>query len=78
MSAPKNERSISLKAAEAEVLAEGQEWMRQRLQQKLQAQAEQAGALFSPPATAIPPPDPAHRRGGRDGHGALRTGASDR
>jgi hypothetical protein len=26
--------------------AEGQEWMRQRLQQRLQAQAREAGALF--------------------------------
>ena len=78
MSASKIARSISLKAVEAEVLAEGQEWMRQRLQQKLQAQAEQAGALFSPPATAIPAPDPAHRRGGRDRHGPLRAGSADR
>ena len=38
----------SLKALEAEVLAEGREWTRQRLQQRLQAQAEEAGRGFSP------------------------------
>jgi hypothetical protein len=36
----------SSKVMEAEVLAEGREWTRQRLQQRLQAQAEEAGAVF--------------------------------
>ena len=40
----KNE--LSLKELEAEVLAEGREWTRQRLRQRLQRQAEQAGAVF--------------------------------
>ena len=39
------ESELSLKAIEAEVFTEGQEWTRQRLQQQLQTQAETAGAL---------------------------------
>jgi hypothetical protein len=39
---------LSLKELEAEVLAEEREWMRQHLQQRLQTQAEEAGAVFSP------------------------------
>jgi hypothetical protein len=58
-----NASEQSLKALEAEVLAEGREWTRQRLQQRLQAQAEQAGAVFPPPATAATAPDVAHGRG---------------
>lgn len=54
---------LSLKALEAEVLAEGREWTRQRLQQRLQAQAEEAGAVFPPLATAATSPDVAHGRG---------------
>lgn len=54
---------LSLKALEAEVLEEGREWTRQRLQQRLQAQAEQAGAVPPPPATAATSPDVAHGRG---------------
>jgi hypothetical protein len=38
----------SLAEVEEEVLAEGQEWMRQRLQQKLQEQAREIGAPFPP------------------------------
>lgn len=38
----------SLAEIEEEVLAEGQEWMRQRLQDKLQEQARQIGAPFPP------------------------------
>src|ERR1700693_1048569 len=41
------QNELSLKALEAEVLEEGREWTRQRLPQRLQAQAEQAGP-FSP------------------------------
>lgn len=53
----------SLKEVEAEVLAEGREWTRQRLQQRLQAQAEEAGAVFSPAATAATSADVAHGGG---------------
>jgi hypothetical protein len=58
-------KELSLKELEAEVLTEGREWTRQRLQQRLQAQAEQAGAVFPPPATPATAPDVAHG-GGKD------------
>ena len=55
----------ALSEIEEEVLAEGQEWMRQRMQQKLQEQANEIGAPFPPrqssagsPAKA--PADAAH------------------
>jgi hypothetical protein len=38
----------SLRDMELEVEAEGREWMRRRLQEKLQAQVEQDGAIFPP------------------------------
>ncbi len=38
----------SLRDLELEVEAEGREWMRQRLEQKLQAQVEHQGAIFPP------------------------------
>ena len=41
----------SLREFEDEVLAEGQEWMRQRLQQKLQEQADRTGRVFPPQPT---------------------------
>ena len=56
----------SLREIEDEVLAEGQEWMRQRLQQKLQQEADRLGRVFPPEPT--PPAScsradhaPAHR-----------------
>ena len=58
-------KELSLKELEAEVLAEGREWTRQRLQHRLQAQAEQAGAVFPPPATPATAPDVADG-GGKD------------
>jgi hypothetical protein len=54
---------LSLKETEAQVLAQGREWTRQRLQQRLQAQAQEAGALSPPAPTPDPPVNPAHRRG---------------
>lgn len=48
------ELELSLKETEAQVLAEGREWMRQRLQARLQAQAQAANASFPPSATAGP------------------------
>lgn len=39
---------LSLAEIEEEVLGEGQEWMRQRLQQKLQQQANDIGLPFPP------------------------------
>jgi hypothetical protein len=47
-----SEREPTLSEIEEEVLAEGREWMRQRLQQKLQARAEQISRSFSPRGTA--------------------------
>ena len=68
----------SLKALEAEVLAEGREWTRQRLQQRLQAQADQAGAVFPPPAAPATSPDVAHGRGQSDPGGHLRARPAQR
>jgi len=68
----------SLKALEAEVLAEGREWTRQRLQQRLQAQAEQAGAVFPPPATAATSTDIAHGRGPNNPDRHLRSKSGKR
>ena len=50
----------SLRELELEVEAEGREWMRQRLEQKLQAQVEQQGAIF-PPQRAKSAPSAAAR-----------------
>lgn len=38
----------SLREIELEVLAEGREWMRQRLEQKLQEEADRQGGVFPP------------------------------
>src|SRR5208283_2989882 len=43
-----SEREPTLSEIEEEVLAEGREWMRQRLQQKLQARADRISQNFSP------------------------------
>jgi hypothetical protein len=42
------EREPTLAEMEEEVLAEGREWMRQRLQQKLQERADRISQKFSP------------------------------
>jgi hypothetical protein len=42
------ERPRSLREIELEVLAEGREWTRQRLEQKLQEEANRYGGVFSP------------------------------
>ena len=73
-----NASELSLKALEAEVLAEGREWTRQRLQQRLQAQAERAGAVFPPPATAATSPDVAHGRGQNKAGRHLRSRSAKR
>ena len=59
----------SLREIEMEVLAEGREWMRQRLQQKLQAEADRHGGVFPPqrsqgmaPAKAADAPAHGRRR----------------
>jgi hypothetical protein len=48
MSAEKRRRVSPLAEAELEVLEEGREWMRQRLEKKLQRQADRQGVI-SPP-----------------------------
>jgi hypothetical protein len=45
---PDSEREPTLSEIEEEVLAEGREWTRQRLQQKLQARADRISQSFSP------------------------------
>ena len=63
-------RPRSLREIEMEVGAEGREWTRQRLQQRLQAEADRHGGVFPPQrpaagASAQPPDADAHgRRGG--------------
>jgi hypothetical protein len=42
------EREPTLAEIEEEVLVEGREWMRQRLQQKLQERADRISQSFSP------------------------------
>jgi len=59
----------SLREIEEEVLAEGREWTRQRLQQRLQAEADRHGGVFPPQraaggASAEPPDATAHGGGG--------------
>jgi hypothetical protein len=42
------ERKRTLREIELEVEAEGREWMRQRLEEKLQKEADRDGAIFPP------------------------------
>jgi hypothetical protein len=44
-------RLPSLREMELEVEAEGREWMRRRLEEKLQAQADRHGGVFPPEST---------------------------
>lgn len=47
----------SLREMEEEVLEKGREWMRQRLQKKLQEEAARHGEVFPPgPEKGAPPP----------------------
>jgi hypothetical protein len=71
------ETGRSLRHIEEEVLAEGREWMRQRLQQKLQQQADQHGRVFPPQRAAAlarqsPTDAPAHERRRRGANGLAR------
>jgi hypothetical protein len=43
-----NNRPRSLREIELEVLEEGREWTRQRLEQKLQEEADRQGGVFPP------------------------------
>jgi hypothetical protein len=53
---PEQKKANTLKSIEAEVLNEGREWMRQRLLQRLQAEADAAGALSPPSGNGGPVP----------------------
>jgi hypothetical protein len=53
----------TLGEVEREVVAEYRELGRQRLQQRLQALADQTGEVFPPTPKQTPVPDPAHRTG---------------
>lgn len=56
------QRSKTLKEIELEVYAEGREWMRQRLEERLKQEAEREGRVFPPqPAKGQAP---AHRNAG--------------
>jgi hypothetical protein len=59
----------SLREMEMEVLEEGREWTRRRLEQKLQAEINRQGGVFPPQRKKGPPSQkeidaPAQRRGG--------------
>ena len=49
------ERELTLAEMEEEVLAEGREWTRQRLQQKLQERADRISQIFFPPGKTSGP-----------------------
>lgn len=51
MKSEKERRTRSLREIELEVEAEGREWMRQRLEERLQQEADRAGAIFPPQPT---------------------------
>jgi hypothetical protein len=64
---PETTRPQTLREIELEVEGEGREWTRQRLQQRLQAEADRRGEVFPPQrpaagASADPPDATAHRR----------------
>lgn len=65
---PESERARSLREIEMEVEAEGREWTRQRLQQRLQEEAHRHGGVFPPQRPGVgasaPSPD-APADGGR-------------
>ena len=48
MKSDKEVRTRSLREIELEVETEGREWMRQRLEEKLQREADRAGSVFPP------------------------------
>jgi len=56
---PTSKKFPSLADIEREVAAEGREWTRQRLQERLQQVADQHGEVFPPPAAKAPKPKPA-------------------
>ncbi len=64
-------RGCSLREIELEVLNEGREWTRQRLEQRLQEEADRQGGVFPPQQRRSWPPakarhDSAKRRRARE------------
>jgi hypothetical protein len=45
---PEHEQPRTLREIEMEVMAEGREWTRKRLQQRLQEEADRLGGVFPP------------------------------
>ncbi len=67
------DRPRSLREMELEVEAEGREWMRRRLEEKLQAEATRQGGVFPPKraqGVASAPAEPASAHGLRPGRAA--------
>ncbi len=52
---PEPERPRTLREIEQEVMAEGSEWTRKRLQQRLQEEADRQGGVFPPERGDIGP-----------------------
>jgi hypothetical protein len=71
---PQNDTARSLRDLELEVEAEGREWMRRRLEEKLQAEAHRHGGVFPPQPT---PSAPSAARADASAH-QLRAGRSER
>ena len=64
------QRTRTFREIEEEVLAEGREWMRQRLEERLQQEAERDGRVFPPQRSqgqAAPHPMAADKDRGRRG-----------
>jgi hypothetical protein len=51
MNSEQKPKSRSLREIELEVEAQGREWMRKRLEEKLQEEADRDGAVFPPQRT---------------------------
>ena len=70
LNSEQQEQARSLRDIEMEVLAEGREWTRKRLEEKLQEEADRRGGVFPPErsqskASAQKADAPPHRRGRR-------------
>ena len=64
------QRTKTLREIELEVYAEGREWMRQRLEERLKQEAEREGRVFPPQPTKGPAsPQPNNASTDRGGGG---------
>ena len=64
-----NEPERSLREIEMEVLEEGREWTRRRLEQRLQEEANRHGGVFPPQRKKGPPPQAPEDAGAQCGGG---------